>query len=397
MKEIERTEQSEQREIIRKLLLPQPTVVGIEGGPCSGKTTFIKKLEEGSSGRQVVCLPEAATHHIEKLALQGIEFAGLAQRDRDAYLNVEKKILKSIVADIESAMEVYAGTDAIIVADRTDIGAYVTNSEYSAILAELGLEMPPMLSHVDQMHYLPTVARMKPELYGALKSSNQHRVEEDSQEAVEVCIANQAAVARHPEFHMLWQENFEATIDAMVSCVLHPEQESEVKLKPIVEGDATYILLQGGELMNSAEIEQTYYELDDQVFRLRRTQTDHGEILYAFTIKHGDGITRKEIQRKIDCKTFDLLSQCDQIGEPLHKNRTMALLDDSVEPGRRRLWAFDRYYDRRLPEWNLETDVADEAEAHQVTESLFGYERAQMGAEKLARMLGQRSLVTCRW
>lgn len=381
-------EHSEQRETLQKLLQPQPTVIGIEGGPCSGKTTLIERLQNEASERRIVCLPEAATMHIAALAEQGISVADIAQNDRPAWLRFEADVLNMIVQDIEAARELYAGTDTVIVADRCDIGAYVTPEEHETILAKLGLDMPPMLSHVDQLYFLPSVARIDAAVYEAQKAGNAARYESLAA-ARGTCRRNLEAVARHPELHIAWGGDFGTTIDKLVRSILDPEGESEVKLKPQAPG-AVEQFFQNGTVVSQAAIEQTYYELDGDVFRLRRTMTDHGEELYSFTVKHGEGIHRREVQRRIDQQTFDLLGRCARVGAPLVKERSMML---SEEQGtKKRVWALDRYFDRRLPEWNIETDVDTDEEAERIRVSLSEFEPALLGAEKLARSLGARAL-----
>lgn len=382
-------EYREQRETIQQLLRPQPTVIGIEGGPCSGKTTLISRLMENAGDRKVVCLPEAATEHILQLAEQGIDVSNLEKNDRAAWVAFEKAVLKTIVSDIETACDIYAGTDTVIIADRCDIGAYVTPDEYSVIQTELGLDMPPMLSHVDQLFFLPSVARIDPAIYESERTGNLARLE-SLEKAQAVCQRNLEAVGRHPELHIAWGGEFTKTIERLASSVLDPEGESEIKLKPRLEEGTVQAFFQEGDTVSVAGIEQTYYELDGTVFRLRQTVTDHGEQVYSFTVKHGEGMHRREIQRRIDRETFTLLGQCPRVGEPLLKERSTVLMDDA--DNKKRVWALDRYYDRRLPEWNIETDVESDPEAELIRVSMPEFEPALLGAEKLARGLGARAL-----
>jgi len=380
-----------QREIIAELPRPRPTIIAIEGGPCSGKTTLIEQLKRSAGDRQVVCLPEAATEHILRLQSQGVDIAGIEQNDRPGWIAFEKDVLGSIVQNLETARELYEGTDAIIVTDRADIGAYVTPEEYQELLSDLGLEVPPIFTHVDQVYYLPSLARIDASLYERISRDNPARLE-STEKAAAVCERTLAVVGNHPELHVAWGGEFEATIARLAESILRPEDESEVKLKPrSTAPDAVKQRFRTADTVSVAGIEQTYYELDGTVFRLRRTATELGGILHSFTIKYGEGIKRQEIQRSIDLATFQQLSQCKQVGETLVKERRTVLLSD--DGSKKRVWALDRYFDRRLPEWNVETDVESELEAEMLSESMSDFELATLGAEKLARSLGARSLL----
>lgn len=378
-------EYQEQREVISQLMKPQPTVIAVEGGPCSGKTTLIKRMQQTAGDRRVVCLPEAATDHILSLAEKGVDVSHIEQHDRPAWVEFETAVLGTIVNDIEEAKRHYAGTDTVIVIDRCDIGAYVTDSEYEQIQAELGLSMAPLLSHVDQVYYLPSVASIDPAIYRREQASNPARLE-PLEKAQAVCERNLQAVGRHPELHIAWGGEFQETIDGLVEHILKPELESEIKVKPITDELTPDHFLAGGTVVSRSAIEQTYFELDDTVYRLRRTMTERGEELHFFTVKTGQGRERHEVQRRIDRETYRLLRQSQQVGEPLLKERTMVLAPDGGT--KKRAWSLDRYHDRRLYEWNIETDVRSDDEAERVLAALPEFIPALHSAEQLARQLG---------
>lgn len=382
-------EYQEQGEIISHLMKPQPTVIAVEGGPCSGKTTLIKRLQQTAGERQVVCLPEAATEHIMALAEKGVDVSDIELNDRPAWVEFETAVLRTIVNDIEEAKRLYADTDTIIVIDRCDIGAYVTANEHRHIQAALGLSMAPMLSHVDQVYYLPSVASIDPAIYHREKANNPARLE-SLEKAQAVCERNLQAVGRHPELHVAWGGDFHETIDDLVEHILKPELESEIKVRPITDGVSLDRFLASGTLVSTLAIEQTYHEFGETVYRLRRTMTEQGEEVHFFTVKTGHGRERHEVQRRIDPETYWLLRQLQQVGESLLKERTTVLTQD--DGTKKRAWALDRYHDRRLPEWNIETDVRSDEEAERVLSALPEFIPAQYSAEQLARQLGAYSM-----
>lgn len=173
-------------------MAPRPTVIGLEGGPCSGKTTLSTAIEMRAANvdRPVVVLPEAATEHIAQLAESRRTVAELAEHDRPAYLEFERGVLGTIIAGIERAKAAHAGTDAIIVADRVDIGAYVSPLEYRRLLNGFGLWRPPMHDLVDRLIFLPSVASEQPAQYHRLRDTNKARLETSAEEAAAVCAAN---------------------------------------------------------------------------------------------------------------------------------------------------------------------------------------------------------------
>ena len=388
MEQSEQLREHEARELIRMLNAPQPIVIGIEGGPCGGKTTLAERLRE-QTDRAVVILPEAATDHILALDEQGISLNDLEVNDRPAYLDVEAAILGTICDNIAVAREIYAGTDTVIVADRCDIGAYLSPDEYQTVLSKIDRDMPPMLSEIDKLYYLPSVARTVPDLYQQLKETNPARLE-TADVAMQVCQRNLAAVARHPELTVGWGGNFNIMIDQMVRSILDPESEVEQKLRPMDGLISIEAALSGRDTiaLGSNYIVQSYHELDGQTYRLRQTTTDHDEILYTYTVKTGEGVSRRELQRRLSRGQYETLVFIPIQGEALTKTRSTYL----VGSGRKHTWSVDRYTDRRIDEWHVEVDVEDEVEAAQVVQEFSAYfEVAGTSAEKLARSLGARA------
>lgn len=374
-------------QLLERLLAPRPTVIGIEGGPCGGKTTLVKRVMAAAGDRPVICVPEAASQHILALAEQGIDFSALEYGNRSLYIETEAKILKSIVHNIDQAVVDNTATNAIILADRCDIAAYVEPDEYQALLQTAGLTDSPINSRVDQLYYLPSVARIDHAKYEALKTTNAARFE-TAERAAEICLRNQAAVADHPELHIGWGKDFEDTIDHLSQSILHPEQESEVKF--IASDAQVQALLARAEQLSTHTITQSYHTLAGRLFRLRKTLTESGSTIYHLTVKTGDGIARHEVQRRIDVSTYKQLYMAEMVGVPLMKQRQHVLAEQAND--KMRAWSIDRYYDRRLPEWNIETDVVNVTEAARLLEQMQGFEHASYGAETLARQLGAYAL-----
>lgn len=354
-------EYAEAKEKLTELMKPRPTVIGLEGGPCGGKTTLAERLKNLDSDRPIVVLPEAASQHIAKLQEQGISVGELAENDRDGYLAFQADILRTINENIDKATEAYSGTDAIIIADRCDIGAYLAPEEYRQILDNLGMDMPPMLSKIDQIHYLPSVARQAPKKYDELMATNSARYE-TLEQAQATCQANLAAVARHPELHVAWGnelEKFDEKMDSLIQNIINPENETEYAFEWNNAADVIKRARNLGNFLSSQQIEQSYHQLDGQEFRLRKTVTEHGEELYSFTVKQGDGHERHELQRRLTEEEYDLLAKTPRESRMLRKTRYEFLKRNLLAHAPLVKHSADFYHDPDLLRWQVEVEVND--------------------------------------
>lgn len=362
---------------------PQPTVIGLEGGPCSGKTTLINRLQEEAAigERQLVVLEEAATPHIAKLQAHGIDPADLAEHDRPGWLAFEKDVMRTIHDAIAGARDRYAGTPAIIVADRCDIGAYLTPEEHRQLVAELGYDEPPVTSLVDQLYFLPTVAREDPERYKQVRATNGARYE-DAEGAIATCQANLESVSTHPELHVAWGGEFRQKIERLTRQILQPETEGEIKfgVPERLAEKRLQTAVQDGRALTMAQIQQSYHRLDGREFRLRAMVGKDARPHYFFTVKTGSGAFRQELQRNISASEYQLLAQAERIGNVLHKVR-YSFLDPDVSLGRR-LWYADRYLQPDIAEWHLETDVHDRHEYEALAFAYRGLYRRIAGSAK---------------
>jgi hypothetical protein len=380
-------EYQEQAALMEKLLQPQPTVIAIEGGPCGGKSTLMAEIEQQATviDRPLVMLPEVATNHIRRLRQAGTEVAELMIVDRPAYLQFQKAILMEMITGIEGAIESHKGTNALIITDRCDIGAYVTPEEYRTILQELGHPTTPALAYVDQLYYLPSVASENPEQYDQLRATNVARYE-NADEARETCQANLVAIQNHPELHIAWGGDFTGKIRHVANAIMHPELETEMKQQEPNETAAHKVLeaAHKGNLLHVHDIHQSYHELSGQSFRLRKSTDQLGLTTYFFTVKNGQGVFREETQRRVTQAEHTLLRNASMIGNELHKARHIILDEPDEISAHRRLWFADQYHVPILPVWHFETDVDSQEEVDELELLYAGVrDRLQTGAKEL--------------
>lgn len=347
------------QEIITELHAPQPTVIALEGGPCGGKTTVVNRLVQYSEqyGRPVVVLPEAATEHIAKLQDAGLSIPDLLVNDREGFLAFEADVLKTIVANIETAKKQWKDQDALIVSDRSDIGAYVTAEEYDRIMQSIGHDKPPLLTYVDKLVYLPSLAREDAERYESLLVTNTSRYE-TAEQAIDTCRRTLGAVAIHPEMSVYWGGDFEDKVGRIRDEIFNPEREVESKFT--ADGPVDYAVvadmldeMTAGQLSESY-ITQSYHTLGEHEFRLRESQLPSGRSVYHYSVKTGEGDVRQELTRLLTREQYEELRTAPSRGE-LQKIRRRYLFELGGEhAGRQTVLSADFYTDRNLCVLELE-------------------------------------------
>lgn len=347
-------------EILKELNSPQPTVVGVEGGPCGGKTTLINSIIDSAyaANRNVVVLEEVASRHITRLTELGIDFFDMLKNDRQAFLEVEVAILGDIIASIEAAKQQYAGTDTIIIADRASIKAYVTDEEHDWILSQLGKTQAPHLELVDTMVFLPSVARENTDLYETLKATNGARYE-PAMVAQAVCEANFNAIKDHPELHVFWGGSFEDKIREATEIITHPEREIEPKFIPsntVVFEKYMESIIGTDDYITTTYIEQSYHVVNDVEARFRKITTVEGKSVHFCSFKEPVSATeKKERRQSITEKEYQLLLTAPCIGAVQKLRHSFFVTDPNT--GKRLVWVADEYQNESGRFWNIEVEL----------------------------------------
>ena len=189
-------------------------VVGLEGGPCGGKTTAVEYIANSAHtlGIQTVVINEPATEQLTLLAQRGLDYSDIRDNP-DEHLRFQTEILRTVHRGIRRCRHMQAAqqSDMLVLVDRPDIKAYVSDDLYQQAYTSLGYMAPPFYTQVETLLYFPTVAKQSVELYDRLASNNKYRYE-SAEQAIATCDANFEAIKGHPNVWILNEESFERSL-----------------------------------------------------------------------------------------------------------------------------------------------------------------------------------------
>jgi len=156
----------------------------ITGGPCSGKTTAIKRLPKllEKAGYHILIMPEAAT----QLITSGITPWDCQSTDTYQELQIKYQLAREELY-MKAAEDISEKHDCsvLILYDRgmLDNRAYMDDDVYDRILGKMGLSKKEVMGWYDAVFHLETAAK------GALKAytcANNAARTETAEEAIEV-------------------------------------------------------------------------------------------------------------------------------------------------------------------------------------------------------------------
>jgi hypothetical protein len=296
-------------QIMEQLERPGPTVLALEGGPLGGKTTIANMLvaEATAQGREAIILPEVATELGTKLLERGLSIPYLAEHDRPGYLAFQKDLIAQIAANITAAKERYAGTNALIIADRSDNAAYMSRQEYDEVLTDVGLSAPPHTTLVDTMIYLPTLAHDDSDQYEALLQTNATRYESPA-DAIATCVRNMDTVSMHPDLRVYWGADFAQKTTQVLHDVLDNAPQSKARV--IANGTSLDMLRAILETVDATALEASaIHRTSHQRFDLEHRITEAGNHLYYY-FSH---VKNAAERRTLTLDEFEILSREEQL------------------------------------------------------------------------------------
>lgn len=156
-------------------------VVSIDGGPCSGKSSVMRYLQQMELADNVLFIPEIATGIDAELRQQGSSLADIAGADRPAYLGIQERIIRGYMTQIDGARADMQDSGGVIITDRAPAGikAYVAADEWPGVLqAADTTEQEVLHDYADSVVYLASLAITNPAKYEQERASNEARSED---------------------------------------------------------------------------------------------------------------------------------------------------------------------------------------------------------------------------
>lgn len=329
------------------------TKIVITGGPCAGKTTGMSWIQNafGSRGWRVLFVPETATELIGGGVAPWTCGSNLDFQKCQVKLQLEKERL------FRQAAESMRDEKILIVCDRgvMDNRAYMSETEFQAVLGSLGLDTVALRDDYDGVFHLVTAARGAEEFYTL--ENNQARTETPEQ-ARELDDKLIAAWTGHPHLRVIGNEtDFDAKMKkliAQIAALLGEPEPFEIERKFLIEyPDLAWLERQPN--CHKVDIIQTYLlSADGEEVRIRQ-RGENGSYTYYLTKKRPvTAVRRVEIERRLTQREYlSLLMEADPSLHPIRKTRYCLTWDDQY-------FELDVY-----PFWNdraiLEIELSDEA------------------------------------
>lgn len=322
------------------------------GGPCSGKSTFLSRVEEifSERGYRVLVDHETATD----LITGGISPATLGMYEFQKYcigLQLKKEEL------YEQAANEIEGDKVIIFYDRgiIDDKGYVPN-DFTEILSTFNKTEEECKLHYDLVIHLTTAAKGGDDLYTTANNAARY---EDSNMAREVDDTIRESWLGHPNIVVIESEaDFDVKMRKAIQAVfsfLNDEKPIEASRKYLVK-NTPEILAKLSSISTKTHIVQ-HYLLSNPGFEKRiRTREKDGSVLYYYsesTIISPN--VRNKRDRIISAREYDdFMLEADKSLYPIDKERYSFIKDNHFF--RYDVFSFDK--DKAL----LSIELADENE-----------------------------------
>lgn len=279
--------------------------VVLTGGPCGGKTTSIKTIEEEfqERGYHVIIVPEAATILINS-GIRPFGNNGLTMYEFQKYVMDLQFRLEDLAA--KAANDINAKT--IIVCDRglLDDKAYVSEEEFRELVKMWNTTQFKLLNRYDLVMHLVTAADGKEEFY---TTSNNEARTESPEEAREKDRRTLSAWLGHDNLKIIGNDtNFSTKIAKTVREIYellktpYPVQKQEKYL--VTSVDTTKLLARNPVLI---EIEQYVAQQEDGEEIYRKSKCN-GETKYTKITKQDTAENKERIVRKKNVSEEEYLS-----------------------------------------------------------------------------------------
>lgn len=259
----------------------------LTGGPCAGKTTGLKNVDETLSelGYKVIIVPEAATIAINS----GLRCFGEKPLNLYDFQNFMLKFQSQNERLIEETVKHYPEhTKCVLLYDRglMDNSAYIDTESFEKLLIENNLSKIELLDHYDMVLHMVTAADGAEEFYTL---ANNAARSEGIEEAIALDRRTLNAWINHTNLHIIDNStSFDDKINRVINSILEQlDNPVRVKTQKKYLVDISCLSKKFLDNLTPIEITQTYLG-DDEYERRLRTRTISGYTTYSFLVQKQD-------------------------------------------------------------------------------------------------------------
>ena len=293
----------------------------ITGGPCAGKTTGMSWIQNHLSrlGYTVLFIPETATELISGGVCPWTCGTNLDYQKCQVRLQLTKEEI------FEQAARTMGKDKILIVCDRgfMDNKAYMTDEEFAAAAASVGLDTVSARDRYDAVFHLVTAAAGAEEFYSSENNAARYETAEQARALDDRLIA---AWTGHPYLRIIdnsssLDEKMKKLINEIISFLGEPDR-IEIEKKYLIEMPDLEQLTEN-HACRKIDIIQTYLARTENLTRRVRQRGEDGNYVCTETIKRRISPTRRlETERRLtEDQYLELLEQADPSVPVLHKTR----------------------------------------------------------------------------
>lgn len=297
------------------------TKIVITGGPCGGKSTGMIRVQEAFEklGYKVIVISETAT----ELITGGISPVTCPTTQDFQYTNLSLQLFREKIYT-EAALSMKA-EKTLMLCDRgaLDNKAYMTESDFNALLQRLGCDEVTLRDGYDAVFHLVTAAKG---VDGAYSTANNSARTETAEEAIEKDERLISAWTGHPHFRVIDNStDFDGKLHrliAEIAAFLGEPEPMEIERKFLIEYPNLEWLESQADCAK-VEIIQTYLNSEKGEEVRVRQRGSGGHYTYYHTVKRKiSALKRVELERRItETEYLTLLMEADTSKRQIRKTR----------------------------------------------------------------------------
>ena len=295
--------------------------LALTGGPCSGKTTALSRLERelSNKGYKVFMIDEAATRIIKS----GVKYEEFHTYDFQTYIALSQIVFERI---IEDAVQKCTYDKIVVVCDRglIDGKAYMEPNDFSKILNEFGTTETEVRDSYDAVIHLVTAANGA-EKYYSLANNKARRESLDEARAIDEKTLN--AWIGHPHVSIIdnstsFKKKVVRTLESVYSMLGVPIPIETYKKYLVKMPDLSRLEKESN--FSKVDITRIYLlNEDNENERSILQRGQFGDYAFYYTEKrHFKGFDRIDVERRLTKNEYvSLIGQADTRLKQINKTR----------------------------------------------------------------------------